>query len=50
MSERNGRKSSNKQVPKPSSPIGAIARPDSNLAQALREVAQSLLRKFVVDD
>jgi hypothetical protein len=50
MIERNGRKSSNKQVSKPSSPIGTIARPDPELAKALQEVAQSLPKKFVVDD
>lgn len=50
MSERNGRKSSNKQVSRQSSPNVTIARPDPELAKALQEVAQSLPKKFIVDD
>lgn len=50
MSERKGRKSSNKQMPKPSSLDGAIDRPDPELAKALQEIAQSLPQRFVVGD
>jgi hypothetical protein len=45
MSDRKGRKSVNMRASN-----GSLARPDPELAKALQEVAQSLAKKFIVDD